>query len=91
MQKLHFRDIMQAAAVASVRETHMLHVCLHKLCKTPDTVSLQYQIREDAKESWGPAPIELGEGWPGGYWRNRRFSEPGEMSGTVSGGGSSVS
>ncbi len=52
----HFQNLLQSAAVASVKVTHLLHVCCHKLCNTPETTSLRYLTREYAKEAWGPAP-----------------------------------
>jgi hypothetical protein len=52
----HFREILQVAATASVRATHLLHVCRHKRHRAPETVSLRYRVREYAKESWGPLP-----------------------------------
>ncbi len=54
--KQHFREILQVAATAEVRATHMLHVCRHKRRKAPETNTLLHQVREYAKERWGPVP-----------------------------------
>ncbi len=45
VQQSKIRGVMQAAAAVSVKATHLLHLCRHKLLCTPETATVSSRYR----------------------------------------------
>ncbi len=56
VQQSRFWEVIQVAAAALVKATHLLQLCRHKHSHTQEKVSSLYQCCECAKEKWGLAP-----------------------------------